>query len=175
MDQNYQSYQTEQFYQEPSVKKNASYFRAKARAALKHCYGYAILAFLLASLLGCVTSSGGSSFSFGNTTGSTESLDIPAEQAEQFLEAESFAEAFDIFMEMIPAEVRTVLVVVGIVIAVVLAAALAFSIFVGSPVKLGYQRYCLNVMDGNGKDISVLFLLGSDRKAAVPFSREHTS
>ena len=158
MDQNYQSYQTEQFYQEPSVKKNASYFRAKARAALKHCYGYAILAFLLASLLGGVTSSGGSSFSFGNTTGgSDESFDIPVEQAEQFLEAESFAEAFDVFMEMLPAEVRTVLVVVGIVVAVALVAALAFSIFVGSPVKLGYQRYCLNVMDGNGKDLSVLF------------------
>ena len=161
MDQNYQPYQpyeTAQF-NEPQLpaKKNAAYFRAKARAALKHCYGYAILAFLLASLLGGVTSSGSTSFSFGNSTSSTESLDIPAEQAEQFLEAESFAEAFDVFMEMLPTEVRTVLVVIGIVVAVVLVAALAFSLFVGSPLKLGYQRYCLNVIDGNGKDISVLF------------------
>ncbi len=158
MDQNYQPYQPEQF-NEPQLpaKKNASYFRAKARAALKHCYGYAILAFLLASLLGGVASSGGASFSFGNTTGSTENYDIPVEQAEQFLETKSFAEAWDVFMEMLPTEVRTVLVVVGIVVAVALVAAIAFSIFVGSPVKLGYQRYCLNVMDGKGKDISVLF------------------
>ena len=35
MDQNYQPYQTEQLYQAPPVQKNASYFRAKARAALK--------------------------------------------------------------------------------------------------------------------------------------------
>ena len=34
---------------------------------------------------------------------------------------------------------------------------LLFSILVSSPVRLGYQRYCLNVVDGKGVDLSVLF------------------
>ena len=156
MDQNYQPYQTEQFYQAPPVQKNASYFRAKARAALKHCYGYAILAFLLASLLGGVVS-GGTSFSFGSTSNGDINVNFSTVEIEQLAEANSAKEAWDIFLEILPEEARFVVTVVAVVIIVALIFALAFSVFVGSPVKLGYQRYCLNVMDGNGKDLSVLF------------------
>lgn len=156
MDQNYQPYQTEQFYQAPPVKKNASYFRAKARAALKHCYGYAILAFLLASLLGGITS-GGTTFSFGNTSTGDTNVNFSKVEVEQILEAETPKEMWNQFVEILPEEVKLVATVVAVVIVVALILALAFSIFVGSPVKLGYQRYCLNVMDGNGKDLSVLF------------------
>lgn len=156
MDQNYQPYQTEQFY-EPPAKKNASYFRARARAALKHCYWYAVLAFLLASLLGGVVS-GSTSVSFDGS-GSEEDMNAFTydEEIEQILEAETLGEAWDRLLEILPGEAKLVFTVAAIAVVVAVVVALAFSIFVSSPMKLGYQRYCLNVMDGNGKDISVLF------------------
>lgn len=157
MDQNYQPYQTEQIYQQPPVKKNAAYYRERARAALKHCYGYAILAFLLASLLGGVVSTGNTSFSFGNTSGGDTNVNIPQEEFTEILDAETPAEALEQLMQTMPEEVKVILPVIGVIVIVAMVAALAFGIFVGSPMKLGYQRYCLNVIDGKGKDISVMF------------------
>ena len=51
MDQNQQQFQ-EQYYQQPPVVKNAAYFRARAREALKDKFWIAVLAVFLATLLG---------------------------------------------------------------------------------------------------------------------------
>ena len=146
MDQN--SYQPYEFYTQPPVEKNAAYYRTKAREVLKRCYGWAILAALLASLLG------------GLSTGMVFSYNYSPDSDEENTETIPVAEFFQTFEEGgIAAAVEAypmVFVVVGFVIAAVLFSIL-FSLFVGAPVTVGYQRYNLDVVDGKGNTIDSLF------------------
>lgn len=163
MDQNYQNYQPYQSQPTytPPVVKNAAYFRAKARAALKNCYWYALLAFLVASLLGGVAAGGSVSTPSFNVSGdfsegeavSPEMPFLPnQEELLPLLEEGNF----DAFWDAL-AESQPILVVIFVIAIVALLFGFAFSLFVSSPIRLGYQKYQLNVMDGNGKDLSSLF------------------
>ena len=157
--QNYQPYQSQPVYTPPVVK-NAAYFRAKARAALKNCYWYALLAFLVASLLGGVAAGGSVSAPNFNTSGdfSWEETTLPElpflpdqEEMLPLLEKGDFAGFFAEFSSEPIFIVLVVICIAGVLFGI------AFSLFVSSPIRLGYQKYQLNVMDGNGKDLSPLF------------------
>ena len=150
MDQNqYQSYQNQEFFQAPPVEKNAAYYRAKAREMLKPCYWYAVLAAFIATLLGGLATSGGIQFNF-NTSSSEADPSFSAELLEivDVYRGGGISALFDAYPTLV------LLLVIGTVAVI---GATLFSLLVGAPMTLGYQRYCLDVVDGGGKDMSVLF------------------
>ena len=146
MDQN--SYQPYDVYTRPTVKKNAAYYRSEARSLLKSCYGWALLAALLAMLLGGVTMSAGSSSNFGSDSESETEIALPIDGFMEVLSEDGLGAA----MAAYPA----VPVVIGAFVAVILFVIL-FTLFVSSPVMVGYQRYNLDVVDGKGNKIDSLF------------------
>lgn len=143
----------QQLYYQPSVKKNAAYFRERARNSLKGFYGYALLAAFLASLLGGISSGFSFNFNFGiNTSTAPEGEVAIPEPILDFFRTVKTGDISLIF-ESYPWLIGVV--VIGVV-AVLLS--LAFSLFVSAPVTVGYQRYNLNLMDGAGqKEVGVLF------------------
>ena len=97
MDQNqYQSYQP--YEQAPPVVKNAAYYRAKAREVLKPCYWYAVLAALIASFLGGITSGGSVNFNFNIGSGNSSETNV---QLDSFLH-EFEEKGFAAFEEVMP-------------------------------------------------------------------------
>lgn len=144
----------QQYFYQPPVKKNAAYYRERARNALKGFYWYALLAAFVASILGGV-SSGSFSFNFNFGT----STEVGEEQANSFfVQIRDIADAVRSGDVSYLFEAYPWLAVFGIVFAVLMVFGIAFSLFVSSPVAVGYQRYNLNLMDGAGQtDIGVLF------------------
>lgn len=152
MDQN--QFQNEQIYQQSPVRKNAAYYRARARKALTGKYWYAVLAFLLASILGGIAGSGGSSVSFNNTSvGSENSFGIETLQEEltEFAEVIGTGNIGFIFESYPFLSVMLGALVAGAVFGTL------FHLFVGSPVALGYQKFNLDLMDGAPANIGTLF------------------
>ena len=155
MDQNFSSFQNYQPGNDQEVPfvqiKDAAYFRAKARAALKPCFGIAILVFLLASLLGGVTE-GGVSFSFSSSSSGTEAnVEVPVSDSalEQIVQNGDWGALIDELPPMV-----TALLIVAAFSAVI---GIALSIFVSSPIRLGYQRFNLDLIDAKNPSASVLF------------------
>ncbi len=158
-------------YAQP-VEKNARYYRSKAREALKGFWWKAILVTLIASLLGGVAV-GSFSCNFNLNLGGSD-VDDPAYGEEGYEEEEGdltltdeqsaamaealangdFATVRDIFNEADPM-FNLVFTIMGVIAFVIFAGALAFVYFVGSPVKVGYQKFFLNVIDGNESGIRV--------------------
>lgn len=144
----------QQYFYQPTVTKNAAYYRERARNALKGFYWYAFLAAMLASLLGGI-SSGSFSFNFNfgtNTEVGEEQANAFAVQIKDILVAVRSGDLSYIF------DSYPWLAVFGVVFGVAVIFGIAFSLFVSAPVAVGYQRYNLNLMDGAGQtDIGVLF------------------
>lgn len=144
----------QQYFYQPTVTKNAAYYRERARNALKGSYWYAFLAAMLASLLGGVsTGSFSFNFNFGTNT------EVGEEQANAFA-----VQIKDILVAVRSGDLSYIfdnypwLAVFGVVFGVAVIFGIAFSLFVSAPVAVGYQRYNLNLMDGAGQtDIGVLF------------------
>lgn len=144
----------QQYFYQPTVTKNAAYYRERARNALKGSYWYAFLAAMLASLLGGVsTGSFSFNFNFGTNT------EVGEEQANAFA-----VQIKDILVAVRSGDLSYIfdsypwLAVFGVVFGVAVIFGIAFSLFVSAPVAVGYQRYNLNLMDGAGqKDMGVLF------------------
>lgn len=174
----YNQYQT--IYEECPTK--ARDFRKIARKSLKGFWWTAILVTLVASLLGGVAV-GGSSFNFGSTGtsyeddyyyedeydpeysdsvgiigGAEDSVVLTPEETE---ELEAAIKNFDletvgnILFENNNPMFGFLLSFFGIIFATVAIFALAFHLFVSSPVKVGYQRFCLEVLDGNESEIRI--------------------
>lgn len=143
----------QQYYYQPTVRKNAAYYRERARNALKGFYWYALLAAFLASLLGGVSTGSSFTFNFGtNTEVSGEQAKSFAVQIKDILVAVRSGD-FSYIFESYPW-----LAVFGVAFGVAMIFGIAFSLFVSAPVAVGYQRYNLNLMDGAGQtDIGVLF------------------
>ncbi len=144
-------------YQQTTEKKNAAYYRAKARHNMKGEYLIAILAFLIAFLLG----------------GTTEELALFEVEWKEMVEVEG--SSLSTLWRSLREWIRNFAVVlnrgdVGVVfdsypvIGEVLRAAafssvltLAYALLVGTPVMLGYHRLHLNLIDDSDRSMKVLF------------------
>ncbi len=142
---------------EPIQKKNAAYFRSRARDALSGFFWYAVLAFLIAALLG--GASGAPTFNFNmenvyNPNGIEDSVALEnfLYQLEHLTEVLKTGDISYIF-SMYP-----FLVIVTILALAAIALGILFSIFVASPISVGYLRYNLDLIDGKRQtELGTLF------------------
>ncbi|MBQ9761141.1 MAG: DUF975 family protein [Clostridia bacterium] len=125
----------------PPVQKNAAYFRARARDLLKGKWGTAILIGFLALLLGAVIT-GGLNYNVD--------IDLSDLNDEVELVDAEYIQPDGQIMEWVW---TLMLVLVG----VSLVTTAAYSIFVASPLKLGYQRINLDLVDGEELEVKRLF------------------
>ena len=151
----------------------AADFRKIARQRLKGFWWTAILVTLVAALLGGVALGSGANFSFnfGPTTtpdysDSEQGIEDDAvesepaltpEQMEDFEQALSdfnFEAMSEVFAEDYPM-VSFILSFFAIIFCVAFLLSFAFQLFVSSPVKVGYHRFFLEVIDGNEDEIKV--------------------
>lgn len=145
----------------------ASEHRARARAALKGKWIWAVLITLLASILGGIAGSGNININTDANVNFNTNIDIsqelssagiPMDQLEQevtqVLEGMDFGQLFSGFFTEVPSFVWWI---VGIVTVISIAVSLAFSLFIGGPVQLGYRKYTLNLMDGAPAEIGDAF------------------
>jgi uncharacterized membrane protein len=144
-----QNDQSNDMLQRPARVKNAAYYRQRAREALKNCYWYAFLAAMLAGFLGA----GSEDFSIRFDTDTLTTL-----------QEGGFGQDIANFLDtLIQGGLSAVLqsypwvwvILVGAVMGAVTST--LFYLLVGSPVKLGYERYKLDVIDGAGREVKVLF------------------
>lgn len=158
----------------------AADFRRIARQRLKGFWWTAILVTLVASLLGGVALGGSVNFNFNFGSDDFESPDYSdpdytdpdngyvddnieeeptftpeqMETLEKALADFDFGTIGDVFSEVDPV-LGMVFSMIGIIFVVVLVLTLAFQLFVSSPVKVGYQRFFLEVIDGNENGITM--------------------
>lgn len=145
-------------------------FRKIARERLSGFWWTAILVTLIAALLGGIVAGGASiEYNFGNAGAQEDYVPEPDEETigeEEPLtpeEQEAFEEAFinsnfepmkDLISKEIPM-LGFILSIIGIIFVAGFVFAIAFNLFISSPVKVGYQRFCLEVLDGNKSEIRV--------------------
>ena len=135
--------------------KNAAYYRREARAALKPFWGIAILVTFLAALLGGLGE--GFSFGFDLSAGFSQTTTITNAQLENVLthikngNTQAIADAINARIPDTSAFVS--LLLLGMASSLLFS--LAFYLFVASPVKLGYQRFQLELIDGNAPAMNV--------------------
>ena len=149
----------------------AADFRRIARQRLKGFWWTAILVTLVASLLGGVALGSASvNFNFGSSTPDYSDPDYGTEdgvveeestltpeemeEMEQAIADFDFGTVGDIFSEVDPM-VGFIFSFFGILFGVITLIAFAIQLFVSSPVKVGYQRFFLEVIDGNESEIKV--------------------
>lgn len=143
-------------------------FRKIASQSLKGFWWTAILVTLIASLLGGVAISGG--FNVGGTT--TPNYYEPDVEIEEEIESEpvftpeqmeeyeaalenlDFAAIGNVISEVYPV-LGFIVSFIGVIFVVAVVLSVAFTLLVSSPVKVGYQRFCLEVLDGNESEIKV--------------------
>ena len=153
----------------------AADFQKIARRALKGFWWTAILVTLIASLLGGVSIGGGINFNSGSAgagieddyddpnleveEGGGEDEEVLFTPEEQEAIEEAFGNAnFEPLKELVSKEypmLSFIISIIGIVFVIGFVIALAFHFLVSSPVKVGYQRFCLEVLDGNKSEIRV--------------------
>lgn len=126
----------------------ASDFRERARMALQNNWLWAVLTGLVASILGAATT-----MLDGGGSGSSSSNSLSEENLEVLSEAGFDYNMTEILTNPVTQVVLAVLAV--IVIAVVIWSIVIF--IIGGPVTLGYAKYNLNLVDGNGAQFSDLF------------------
>lgn len=153
----------ETYYQ--ATPSRARDFRRTARQALKGFWWTAILVTLIASFLGGVSIS--LNYDFGSddyasvSEGEEEVVEteplLTPEQAEKFEQAITdgdFEAMGSVFSEISPI-LGFVVSNAGVIVSVVSVLGLLIALFVSSPVQVGYQRFCLEVLDGNESEIRV--------------------
>jgi len=144
------------YYDDFTNVKNGADYRARAREVLKPCYWYAFLAAFVTILLGGLAS-GLFSVNLKNAVLEGFSINFDPRSVNNVVEIEQLLEWIrNLDFAAIFAAVPSLPVFLGSA-AIAYAVSILFSVFVSSPVKLGYQRYCLHVLDGKGTDLSVLF------------------
>lgn len=133
----------------------AADFRKRAKKALKGFWLIAALVTLLASLVGAVGASSTGSVSF--TAGETEVpvfSDAEIASLEQAIADFDFQAIGDIISKEYPVLGFALSFFVTIAIVTVILG-IAIQLFVTSPVKVGYQKFCLNVLDGRESGITI--------------------
>ena len=138
--------------------KNASYYRREARTALKNRWGIAIIVTLLAMLLGGISEGFSFNLDFsGPQTESEEVFVMTEEQAEKVVEYLKNAD-YEALLDAISERIPTFPMLLSILFFVAVFSiifSIAFALFVSSPIKLGYQRFQLELIDNNGPAIQV--------------------
>ena len=155
--------QYQEVYQ--SSPQRARDFRRTARQSLKGFWWTAILVTLIASLLGGVSITLNYNFGSGNS-------EIPLEGEEEIVENEplltpeqsaeleqaiadgDFEAMGSVFSEVDPT-VGWIVSNAGVIFTVASILGILVALFVSSPVTVGYQRFCLEVLDGNEDEIRV--------------------
>lgn len=131
------------------MKKRAYDFRQQAREALRGNWFIAIIAGFIASFLGGLTFSGGgggsSSSDEGSSGGSGGSGNLPMEEFEAMLE------------ELISNEVFITILAIMAVLMVVLTILSIIRFVIGGAVGVGYSRFNLDLIEGNGAKLSTVF------------------
>lgn len=154
----------------------ASEHRARARAALKGKWIWAVLITLLASILGGIAGStpnveidlpSRSDININiNVSEEFATSDIPLDELDQEIIQSLENRDIGTFLEKVLTELLPEILVgfppflwAFLVIAILLsiAVSLAFSLFIGGPVQLGYRKYTLNLMDGAPAEIGDAF------------------
>ena len=147
---NQQKQNKEFFLSSATAKKNASYFRSRARGAIKPHFWMLIIISVIASVLGGTAE--------GLSVSGLMSFEVSAESMESF--KTTLKEIVVLFMDGQFGTILTQYSLVStilIAVACVAGGALLYSLFVGSAVALGYQRQYLGVMDGEAPEIKGLF------------------
>ncbi len=144
MDQNHVQY--EAGYTPFRVKKTAADFRAKARMVLKPSYWTMFVASFVSGLLGGTAYSASVSFSSGSTE-----INVSGDQLEHLIELFRDGGVMAVLNSNPLIMFAFVAVLVGAVFGV------AFSLFVGAPVTLGYQKLNLDLVDGKIVRVSSIF------------------
>ena len=156
----YNQYQTTYYATRP---RKAADFRHIAKRALKGFWWLAAGVTFLAAVLGGLTAGG---VSIGSNSGvSIDATDIPVQSAPILTqeEAEAFKQALndmnfkamgEIFSKDYPlvASILSSFVLVFVLTTVVL---FLLYMFVSSPIKVGYQKFCLNILDGNRPSVTL--------------------
>ncbi|MBQ8309954.1 MAG: DUF975 family protein [Clostridia bacterium] len=154
------------FYQTPEGEspftrvKNAAYYRSQARTSLKPYWGIAIIVTLLAMLLGGVSEGFSFNFSFDFSNAEAEieeSIPLTEEQAQkvlEYLEKGDYQSIINAITDRVPA-LSTLFPILLFFVILATVFSIAFSLFVSSPVKLGYQRFQLELIDNNTTGIQV--------------------
>ena len=130
--------QNNQIFQQPYVQKNAAYYRARAKAVLQKNYWMAFLALFLAMLL-------------GGTAYAQLSFSVDINISDKTIDASNYLQEF---VRIVVDTLRAIHWVK--VISAMLFQAL-FVLLVGSAVKLGFQKFHLDLVDGKPARIETLF------------------
>ncbi len=151
-------------------KKKAADYRRIAREKLKRFYWTVFAVILLAGLLGGITTAGsGTSFSFNLPAtddadgGTGTDVIYDGKTAQEILEdlqgmtSEERKEFFAQVIEELSPELSVFFAVLMGAFAVGILFGIGLTLFVGSPVALGLQRFLLNVMDEENVKLDVLF------------------
>lgn len=156
----YNQYQTTYYTARP---RKAADFRHIAKRALKGFWWLAAGVTFLAAVLGGLAAGG---VSIGSNSGvSIDATDIPVQSAPILTqeEAEAFKQALndmnfkamgEVFSKDYPlvASILSSFVLVSVLTTVVL---FLLYMFVSSPIKVGYQKFCLNILDGNRPSVTL--------------------
>ena len=155
----YNQYQTTYYAARP---RKAADFRRIARHALKGFWWLALGVTIVAAILGGLPAGSGVSFVSSNVGYNENDLSVEYEpvltpdEAEQFeaaLQEMNFDAMAEIFGDDYPV---LALILSSFVLLFVLGTVVAFLlyIFVSSPVKVGYQKFSLNILDGRRSSVT---------------------
>ena len=162
----------------------ASEHRARARDALKGKWLWAVLITLIASLLGGITDSGSveldsfteleasidASFSEDNIMDDIDSEEVVIEDLN---ELEKILDDMDLDIQELPDALSwsAPLIITFVVLAAMFGTlvSIAFNVFVGGPVAVGYREYTLNLIDGNPADFGDVFSQFNNMGRAVKY------
>lgn len=137
-------------YETPAVK-NAAYYRKRAREALKNYLGIAIVVGLLFSLLAGGGGGSGVSFTFSPSIFEGDFGTNPDVEQDS-IGIIGGAEAPSVTFEAVAG---VLLGIVGAILVIVVLIGIVYNLFVASPIRLGYEKFNLELIDGNQSGIRV--------------------
>ena len=153
-------------YQGNTQRKRCKELRAQALDSLRGKWMIAILAMIIATILGAqlATTGGNATISF-NTSSSGVNVELPLDTEDvepgTLPDYEEILPSREELEEILPILIPTLgLVLMGFAFGLVIS--LAFSIFVGTPMRIGHLRFRLSLLDGEKGDLAKIFS-GFDR------------
>ena len=135
-------------YETPAVK-NAAYYRKRAREALKNYLGIAIVVGLLFSLLAGGGGGSGVSFTFSPSIFEGDFETNPD------VEQDSIGIIGGADLPTFEMVAGVLLGIIGAILVIVVLIGIVYNLFVASPIRLGYEKFNLELIDGNQSGIRV--------------------